>query len=182
MSAMNYRRACAHDASAIAEMHADSWRRNYRGAYLDSYLDGDVATERLAVWTGRLSQPDEDRITLVADRDGVVVGFVHTILDEDPQWGAYLENLHVSHDLKRHGIGKRLVITAARAVVEMRPASGLYLWVLEQNTAAQAFYEAIDGARIERQVRGPFPGGGTAPGLRYAWPQPSQLLRLDRYD
>jgi hypothetical protein len=110
MSAMNYRRASAHDASAIAEMHADSWRRNYRGAYL--------------------------------------------------------ENLQVSHDLKRHGIGKRLVITAARSVVEMRPASGLYLWVLEQNTAAQAFYEAIDGARIERQVRGPFPGGGTAPGLR----------------
>jgi ribosomal protein S18 acetylase RimI-like enzyme len=177
---MNYRPATASDAAAIAEIHADSWRRNYRGAYLDSYLDGDVASERLAVWTARLSRPEEGWITLVADRGGVVVGFVHTSLDEHPKWGAFLENLHVTNDLKRHGIGRRLMIATARAVAEMRPASGLYLWVLEQNAAAQAFYEAIGGERIERQLRGPFPGGGTAPGLRYAWPETAQLLQLDR--
>ena len=35
---------------------------------------------------------------------GAVVGFVHMILDEDPRWGALLDNLHVTHRLKRHGI------------------------------------------------------------------------------
>jgi hypothetical protein len=82
-------------------LHTDNWRRYYRGAYLDSYLDGDVATERLTVWTERLSGDAQDRFTLVADDEGVVVGFVHAILDDDPTWGAYLENLHVRHD--RHG-------------------------------------------------------------------------------
>ena len=31
------------DANAIAALHADSWRRHYRGAYSDAFLDGDVA-------------------------------------------------------------------------------------------------------------------------------------------
>ena len=39
------------DAAAIAALHADSWRRHYRGAYSDAFLDGDVHADRLAVWT-----------------------------------------------------------------------------------------------------------------------------------
>ena len=35
---------------------------------------------------------------------------------------------------------------------------GLYLWVLEQNTAAQAFYEARGGIRVAAWTRAP-PGG-----------------------
>lgn len=170
------RAATAHDAPVIAAMHADSWRRNYRGAYLDSYLDGDVMGDRLATWSGRLASTEPERLTFVADLDGTVVGFVHTILDEDPVWGAYLENLHVTHTLKRQGIGRELVVSTARELTQRRPTSGLYLWVLEQNTAAQSFYDALGGIRVERQIRGPFPGGGTAPGLRYAWPEPAKLL------
>jgi ribosomal protein S18 acetylase RimI-like enzyme len=34
--AMEYRQAAASDVVAIARLHADSWRRHYRGAYLDS--------------------------------------------------------------------------------------------------------------------------------------------------
>jgi len=175
---MTCRHALLSDAPAVAELHADSWRRNYRGAYLDSYLDGDVETDRLEVWIDRLSLIDTGRFTLVAEEDGVVVGFVHTILDEDPVWGAYLENLHVAHHLKARGIGRRLVAAAARELVERRPASGLYLWVLEQNTAAQAFYEALGGERRGRELRGPFPGGGQAFGLRYAWPDPSEICAI----
>lgn len=48
-----FRPALATDAAAIAELHADSWRRHYRGAYGDSYLDGDVGADRAAVWHGR---------------------------------------------------------------------------------------------------------------------------------
>jgi hypothetical protein len=50
---LDYREATAGDAEAIAGLHADSWRRHYRGAYLDSYLDSDVA-DRMAEWSGRL--------------------------------------------------------------------------------------------------------------------------------
>jgi ribosomal protein S18 acetylase RimI-like enzyme len=173
---MNVREATAGDVEAIAGLHADSWRRNYRGAYLDTFLDGDVLTDRVAVWTDRLTHPRSNQITIVAELDGAVLGFAHTVLDDDPTWGALLDNLHAAHDRKRQGIGTRLMADTARALIQRRPSTGLYLWVLEQNKAAQAFYDARGGAAVGREIRGPFPGGGTAPALRYAWPDPSKLI------
>jgi hypothetical protein len=102
---MKYRLAAASDVAAIAGLHADSWRRHYRGAYLDSYLDGDVLADRTAEWAGRLSGPQAGWHTVVAELDGEVTGFAHVIFDADPAWGAYLDALHVRHDLKRGGIG-----------------------------------------------------------------------------
>jgi hypothetical protein len=84
---VGYRPARPDDAPAVAALHADSWRRNYRGAYLDSFLDGDVFADRLAVWTDRLSAPGEASFTIVADYGGAVVGLAHVVLDEDPDWG-----------------------------------------------------------------------------------------------
>ena len=52
------RPAAGADAGRIAALHADSWRRHYRGAYSDAFLDGEVDADRLAVWTQRLHAPD----------------------------------------------------------------------------------------------------------------------------
>jgi ribosomal protein S18 acetylase RimI-like enzyme len=117
----------------------------------------------------------------VAERDGTVVGFAHTIVDDDPVWGALIDNLHVAHALRRHGIGRRLLAASARFVVKRTPSAGLYLWVLEQNQAAQNFYEALGGRSVER-CRALPPGGdparldGTPFRLRYVWPDLSVLL------
>ena len=61
-----YRRAGPSDALDVAHLHADSWRAHYRGAYSDSFLDGDVVDDRVAFWTERLASEDEHRFTLVA--------------------------------------------------------------------------------------------------------------------
>jgi ribosomal protein S18 acetylase RimI-like enzyme len=90
-------------------------------------------------------------------------------------WGALLDNLHVVDDLKRRGVGRRLMAESAQAVVARKAPSGLYLWVLQQNIAAHAFYDAIGGRRVGEGVTTP-PGGGTAPTFRYAWPDPAALL------
>jgi ribosomal protein S18 acetylase RimI-like enzyme len=178
---VEYREVTADDAAAIAGLHAESWRRHYRGAFLDSYLDGDVVRDRLAEWTSRLAQAGPDRYTVAGFLDdGTMAGFAHTFLDADPAWGAFLDNLHVRHDVKRQGVGARLMAETARAVIGHRPSSGLYLWVLEQNTAAQAFYQAQGGRRIERQLAGPFPGGGQAYSFRYAWRDLSSLAARSR--
>ena len=175
-----YRPATAGDTAAIASLHADSWRRHYRGAYLDSFLDGDVLANRMTEWTGRLSRARPDRLAVVADLEGTIAGFTYVILDADPVWGAYLDALHVRHDLKRRGIGARLLEETARAVAPRRPSAGLYLWVLEQNSPAQAFYAAQGGSCVERELSGPFPGGGNAYSLRYAWPDLSGLAGTGR--
>jgi ribosomal protein S18 acetylase RimI-like enzyme len=172
---MEYRPATADDTAAIAALHADSWRRHYRGAFPDAFLDGDVDRDRLALWTGRLAQPAPADRTVVAVAGGEVVGLVHTVLHDDPRWGALVDNLHVRADHKRHGIGARLLGHAARAVLDAEPVTGLWLWVLEPNEAAQAFYAARGGAFVGREEFDT-PGGGRAVGLRVAWPDPAVLL------
>jgi ribosomal protein S18 acetylase RimI-like enzyme len=178
---LRFRSAQAGDAAAVAGLHAESWRRHYRGAFSDAFLDGDVASYLLAEWTERLSALDPRACTIVAVLGGELVGLAHTRLGDDPGWGALLDNLHVSHGLKRLGVGTRLLALTAQAVLDRAPGSGLYLWVLEQNTAAQAFYTARGGTCVETCAAPP-PGGdpsrlnGSPMCLRFVWPDPSKLL------
>ena len=182
---MHYRQANADDAAAVAALHADSWRRHYRGAYSDAFLDGDVFDDRLAVWRERLERPDRPSSTIMAEDDSGLVGFVHVIFDDDPTYGALIDNLHVRHGWKRGGVGSRLLAGGAEAVIGRGESAALYLWVLEQNTDAQAFYEARGGKRGER-ARASAPGGvpehlnGSPTKLRYAWPDAHVLLAPGR--
>lgn len=169
------------DAPAIAGLHADSWRRHYRGALSDSYLDGELDADRLAVWTVRLAEPGDDRVTLVAEHGDGLIGFAHTVLDADPAWGALVDNLHVRPDDKRRGIGTRLLSATAEEVMLKRPESSIFLWVLEQNAAAQAFYLARGGRRCD-VVLCDAPGGdpgnlvGAPRSIRVAWPEAAVLV------
>lgn len=179
MTDLQFRVAGPADAAAVAALHADSWRRHYRGAYADAYLDGDVVSDRMAVWQDRLDRTDGTH-TLLASRGNTLVGFVHTMLGKDPVWGALLDNLHVADGHKRLGIGARLVRKTAGYVADHAPGSGLYLWVLEQNESAQSFYTALGGVCVERDVV-PAPGGvagrlNGSPGcLRFSWPDSRTL-------
>jgi GNAT superfamily N-acetyltransferase len=178
---LRFRAASPADAQAVAALHADSWRRHYRGAYSDAFLDTGAAGYLLARWTERLAIPDPRARTIVAEHGGAVVGLAHTLLGADPAWGALVDNLHVAYGLKRQGIGTRLLALTAQAVLDWSASSGLYLWVLEQNSDARAFYAARGGACVQR-AEVPPPGGdaarlnGKPMGLRYAWPDPSNLL------
>ncbi|WP_144119133.1 GNAT family N-acetyltransferase [Catellatospora sichuanensis] len=181
-SAVDLRTASAADAEAVATLHADSWRRHYRGAFADTFLDGDLVADRLAVWSERLRSPKPDQVTIVADVDDEPVGFVHVVLDDDVRWGSFIENLHVTNALRRGGIGSALMTRAAQVVAERGRTGGLYLWTLEQNTAAQAFYVAHGGSPIERAYAAE-PGGvpgrlnGRPAKLRMAWANAHDLRR-----
>ena len=69
---MRFRLASAGDAAAVAGLHLDSWRRHYRGAFADDFLDRDVSEYLLPLWTERLAVPDPGARTILADHDGVV--------------------------------------------------------------------------------------------------------------
>ncbi|MET7281729.1 N-acetyltransferase [Kribbella sp. NPDC005582] len=170
---MEFRVATADDAEQIGLLHADSWRRHYRGAYADAFLDGDVESDRRAVWTERLAVPAHTE-TVVAMESGELIGFVHVRFDADPQWGSLVDNLHVRTARRGSGIGGRLLQQAARAVERQAATNAMYLWVLEQNTAAQGFYRANGGA-VAGSAPVPPPGGdparlnGSPVCLRIAW-------------
>lgn len=182
MPGLTYRVATLADAGVVADLHADSWRRHYRGAYADSFLDGDVVADRLQVWSERLANPQGTQ-TVVADDGAEAVGFVHTILDADPTYGALLDNLHVSAAHQRRGIGRQLMAASADFVLGARPDSGLFLWVLEQNANAQAFYACLGGEAADTKLVPPPSGidgrlNGAPRGIRMVWPDPSALARL----
>ena len=171
--------AGAGDAGRIAALHAASWRRHYRGAYADRYLDGDLLGERGAVWSARLGSP-AGTATIIAERDGRLAGFVHVVLDADPRWGSLVDNLHVDRSEQRAGIGSELMAYAARAVLANAETSALHLWVLQQNTAAQSFYLARGGTRVESGVAAAPCGDpalldGTPGKYRMAWPDAARL-------
>ena len=178
---LTFRLARPADSEAVAALHADSWRRHYRGAYSDSFLDGDVAADRSGVWAERLKGHEPGRWTMLAEDTEGLVGFSHVVFDDDDTWGALLDNLHVTYGQKRRGIGSRLMAHSAEAVLDRPRPTGLYLWVLEQNVDAQAFYGARGGRSADRRpVQAP--GGvasrldGSPFALRYVWDDPAILL------
>lgn len=179
MTSVRLRPAGLRDAGTVAQLHADSWRRFYRGAYADSFLDGDVLADRRSVWSTRLASP-AGTATVLAEDGGRPVGFVHVVLDHDERWGSLLDNLHVAHDRRHAGIGTALIAHAAAAVVARAAHRGLFLWVLEQNTDAQRFYAARGGRYVETAAVPP-PGGvagrlvGSPTKKRLVWPDAAVL-------
>ena len=183
---MRLRPAAAGDADAVAALHVDSWRRTYRGSLRDEYLDGDIVPERAAVWRQRLTaplgtsptSPTSSTLLAVGD-DDELLGFAHTVADEDDEWGSLLDNLHVVHDRRREGIGAALLAGTAGWVQSTARRSVLHLWVLDANTGARRFYESLSAEDVGADVWEP-PGGGRAPRRRYAWTDLTPLLAARR--
>ncbi len=167
---MIIRRAGAGDADAIAALHADSWRRHYRGAYADAYLDGDLDGDRRAVWRSRFADPT-GTATFVAEDGGALAGFVHVVLDDDERWGSLVDNLHVVTGRRHGGVGTALHGHAVDAVLAGAQRPRLFLWVLEQNTAAQRFYRSRGGVHVETVAVGGAPHrlNGTPMKQRMVW-------------
>ncbi|HUP87526.1 MAG TPA: GNAT family N-acetyltransferase [Acidimicrobiales bacterium] len=162
------------DAASIAALHADSWRRHYRHSYPESFFGDSLDDDRLAVWTDRL-RSSAGTYTLVATLSGDLIGFVHVVIEGDAGWGALVDNLHVRHDCHRRGIASQLMKQAAAFVAAAAPGSGLYLWVLERNVRAQAFYRALGAAFADQRSVDP-PALPGALCRRCVWPGLNALI------
>jgi GNAT superfamily N-acetyltransferase len=176
--AITFRIGAAADAAKIAALHTASWRGAYRGILPDAYLDGEIVPERLALWKKRLRSSGRDRrLVLLAEDRAELAGFVCVLLDEEPEWGASLDNLHVRQDLKGRGLGRRLFAAAARWVMSKQPGWPLHLWVFEANRTARGFYERFKGEVVAREIKR-MPGMAEVPSLRYVWRDVGTLLNL----
>jgi ribosomal protein S18 acetylase RimI-like enzyme len=170
---MDYRKARASDADAIATLHADSWRENYRGAFPNAFLDGDLYADRFALWRERLEHPRENQLVQLAVDSANVVAFICAYADHHAEWGSLIDNLHVARSFKGKGFGRALMTQAAAWLSDRSPDHGVYLLVLEANVAAREFYERLGGHMAEITVE---PLGGTLlRTCRFTWPSPTAL-------
>ncbi|MBP0452106.1 GNAT family N-acetyltransferase [Kitasatospora sp. RG8] len=164
------RRGTAHDAEAVADLHALSWRTAYVGIVPDQALGDGMAAERRELWALRLTadygEPANTPELLIADQAGDAVGFAYLVPQQDGR--VLLDNLHVRPGRTGGGIGRALLDAARAHVVRRHPGADLYLEVLRDNTGAVAFYEREGGRRTAEQ-EGVFPGGYVLPEYEYTW-------------
>ncbi len=185
---MIVRAATRDDCDAIAALHAASWQSTYRSILSDDYLDHQVTEDRQDLWAARFVKFDEKKHHVAVAVDDVpdpavptlaIAGFVCVLLDEEPELGALLDNLHVSPQRHRQGIGRRLMARAAHWVAAMQPGWSMHLWVYQGNTKTVTFYRSTGGNEVDRRTI-VTPAGNRAEVLRFEWPDPAALAeRLD---
>jgi len=173
---MVMRDATRSDVTAIANLHAESWRSAYGGILSYDYLENRAQDDRLAVWQERFSATAlAPMFVIVAESGTQLAGFACVFPDEDAVFGSFLDNLHVAPELTGRGIGRRLLSESAARLQKNGSRAGLYLWVLEQNHRAREFYERAGGLFAGSVVKS-MPDGQRVVALRCHWPDPSTLL------
>lgn len=152
---LRVRKALPEDAQRIARIHRDSWRLAYAGILRRSDLDRLTLRRLIPRWRETL------RGVAVVEVDGRVEGFVTIGPTRDPDMVGFAGEifmLYVHPDAWGRGAGRAL-LDAAAATLSRRGHRWLVLWVLAENTAAQAFYRRMglryDGrARLDTQMLG----------------------------
>jgi GNAT superfamily N-acetyltransferase len=127
------------DASQVAGVQVRSWEVAYRDVFPDEWLDRLTVEERLPFWERCLS--DNDTATVLAEIEGIVVGFALLGADrDDPSRGKILA-IYLDPLVWRRGIGRALMLVSEKTLSER--FSTAILWVLDQNERARRFYEAV---------------------------------------
>jgi len=176
---LDIRPVYASDIETIARIHAESWRDSYRGILRDAYLDGDILSERQALWASRLQDPQPGQIGLLASSGGNAVGFAFAFPGAHARWGTLLDNLHVRPTQRGGGIGTQLLHALTEHVLTHHPGQGLFLWVYELNARARKYYEGLGAEKIERaEIAAPC--GGTVAEWLYVWPDIEMLYEATR--
>lgn len=175
MSSPSYRQARISDATFLGHIQVTSWRSAFRGIAPDDYLDHQVSPENQAQdWKDILT--DKDQIVVVAELGNELAGYAWAHREDDPAmgWDTELVSMHILPSFKRQGIGKGLIASIASELLS-RNYRSMYLWVLEDNRPARAFYELIGGAVVgKHQIE---LGGKDLIEVAYAWDDITALGR-----
>ncbi len=120
----------------ISRIYALSWKTAYRGLIPDDYLDAISETR----WSPLL-RAESSRL-LLALEEGKPVGastYCEARDEKMKDWGEIV-SLYLLPTHYRKGIGSKLFSAAVAALAD-EGYSDIYLWVLEGNIQARAFYE-----------------------------------------
>lgn len=152
MTPLVIRDAVADDAEAVAGVHVRSWQSAYEGLIDQEVLDGLSVSERAEGWRRIFADPLPTSLgTLVAERDGTVVGWASFGSGRDPDGldDAELYGIYADPTAWSTGAGHALLDAAEQRMIDARHTRA-YLWVLDGNDRADGFYARhgweLDGA------------------------------------
>lgn len=147
---MLIRAAVADDAEALTDLHLDVWEEAYAGLMPDSIFTerrSDRAA-RIDRWRTNLGTGPFSTLVAEDDEPGRLLGFASAghVRDTDPGLPPLeLAALYVRAERYGTGLGHRLLEKAIGS-------SAAYLWVLDGNRRATAFYER-QGFRLDGETK-----------------------------
>lgn len=131
------------DIRPLATADEAAWRRLWQG-YQDFYEVSLSEAVTAATWL-RLLDPAEPVRGLIAERQGVVVGFAHYVLHRST-WRiedtCYLQDLFVAPEARGTGLARRLV-EAVYAASDAAGAGQVYWLTHKDNLAARRLYDRL---------------------------------------
>ena len=117
--ALQIRPARREDVQQLAKLHVDSWRFGHEGVYSSDVLDGVSVEDREKSWEEAFASPSPNRLVLVAEREGTVVGFATSgpARDASPvDTTAEVYELFVDPDAIGTGVGGALLHESRHAL------------------------------------------------------------------
>jgi len=138
-----FRDAAPADAPAIARLITAAWKKAYRGILPDAILDKiDEQKRAERVSEGIRTKPEQRYAVLEADGEIAGVSVVCPCRDDDLPGAAEIRVFYIHPDRQRHGLGRTLMAHTL-AAIRTDGSPQVTLWVLRDNLAARAFYEAM---------------------------------------
>jgi ribosomal protein S18 acetylase RimI-like enzyme len=162
---IRFRRATEADVGALGAVHVQAWREAYANIVPHEILAGLDPVQCASLWRDGLAR---GLVVQLAEQDDAIVGFGSSGEQLDPSlpYSGEIRAIYVLRRAQRLGIGRALMAATAGDLLAHGHASAM-LWVLEANTPARRFYEALGGREVARreQQREEF----RAVGVAYGW-------------
>ena len=180
-SEITIRRAVSEDAAAIAAIHFETWLATYpkvvdnvtEEMVRQRFAGRGTTEQRIEEFRARISRQKDNKIALVAEENGKLIGFAQATKDEE---GRLLRSLYVSPTSQGKGAGRKLLNSVLNWMeAEKYPA---ILHVVKTNHPAISFYEH-SGFKFSRdmpeETRKPFPNNIIMPSIEMIRP-PGALI------
>lgn len=164
---VSVRKGVLQDAAAIAQIQVDTWRSTYRGIVDEQFLSNMSQEQGERNWEAAFTDPKKTTTVFVAESDpNHVVGFVACgPVRDNKDFSGELFAIYVSQNMQGRGIGRRLVLSAAKDLTA-RSFDSMLVWVLAENPFKR-FYESIAGEQF--LTRDVVIAGKTLKELGYGW-------------
>lgn len=158
------RRATPEDAALLADIHVTSWQDTYRGVFPDEFLSGLDRAPRESWFEARIRAGE----SILVDPDEHPRGFCWygpVRAEAEGQGWAEVYAIYAFPDAWGEGHGHRL-LTAAAGDMANSGYERAFLWVLDRNQRARAFYER-QGWQLATQLKLEEIGGVQITEVRY---------------